>query len=99
MRVLPFAYRNVVVPEGTCLRVTVQGECGSSWWLVRESIAWTLLMSPQGRREAAAVQVPQEIAWQIFTKGISRNRAEAMSVIDGDKRLADHFFTALAIVG
>jgi len=98
MRALPFTYRNVIAPERTCVRVTVQGDCGHPWWLVRGHSAWKLTTSPHDR-ETAGIQVPQDIAWRIFTKGIDKEAAQAIAVIDGDKHLADHFFTTLAIVG
>jgi hypothetical protein len=98
MRALPFTYRNVDAPERACVRVAVQGDCGGAWWLAREFSAWKLATSPQ-RPETAAIQVPQDIAWRIFTKGITRDAAQAAAVINGDRRLADHFFSTLAIVG
>jgi hypothetical protein len=39
----------------------------------------------------------QEIAWRIFTKGISIHEAERMVTIDGE--LARHVLSLLAIVG
>lgn len=98
MRALPFAYRNVPTPATTSVRVTVQGDCGGSWWLFHESAGWKLVRSPHGH-EAAMIEVPQEIAWRIFTKGIPREAAEAVAVTDGDRQFTDPFFKALAIVG
>lgn len=106
MRALPHAYRDVAAEAGTRLEFIVSGEAGGTWALKRATDRWQLT-SPDmevARPRAtspitASVTVPQEIAWRVFTKGISRNDAIAVSKIEGDRRLAEHFFSTLAIVG
>jgi hypothetical protein len=57
------------------------------------------LASEAGGTIAATVTIPQEIAWRIFTKGISREDARARVTVTGDAALGGHVLAMLAIVG
>jgi uncharacterized protein (TIGR03083 family) len=98
MRALPFAYRGVIRPAGTLARITVTGEAGGTWSLYRDADAWTLIEAAANRAASETV-VPQEIAWRIFTKGISREEARAHVRVSGDADLGSHVLGATAIVG
>jgi uncharacterized protein (TIGR03083 family) len=97
MRALPFAYRETAAPVGTQLRIVITGDCGGEWILARRD-AWQFSPHAKGREAAARIEVPQAIAWRIFTKGIAPDEAKAQSVIEGDSTLTDHFFHTRAIV-
>jgi uncharacterized protein (TIGR03083 family) len=95
MRSLPFAYRSVPGAPGTRVEVRVAGDCGGSWFLHRGQ-AWELVRSgPAG----AGLEIPQEIAWRVFTKGIGREEAEGRCRLWGDPALVRPVLAALAIVG
>jgi uncharacterized protein (TIGR03083 family) len=98
LRGLPHVYRNVNAPVGTALLVEIAGECGGQWCLVRSVDAWgfTAELPPE---IAAHVVIPQAIAWQLFTKGISHEAAHAAITITGDAELAEHVLQLVAIVG
>lgn len=98
MRALPFTYRNRPAAPATHVRVNVSGECGGSWFLCRDESGWRLVEERQGK-PAAEATLPQEIAWRVFTKGISREEAESLVTISGDKDLGAHVLQMVAIVG
>ena len=98
MRSLPLAYRNASYPEGTSIRIKVSGDAGGSWNLRRTSHDWQLA-SQQSASFHAEITMPQEIAWRIFTKGISKAEAERIVEIHGDRDAAMIVLNALAIVG
>ncbi|MEO8661985.1 MAG: maleylpyruvate isomerase family mycothiol-dependent enzyme [Bryobacteraceae bacterium] len=98
LRVLPFTYRDVEAPVGTVVQVHIAGECGGDWNLHRETGGWMLQLEPEASPTARAV-IPQEIAWRLFTKGISRAEADPLIVVEGDPRLTAPIFSAIAIVG
>jgi len=87
LRALPFTYRNVPAKPGTVVRITVTGDCGGAWNLLRASQDWQLAGQPQGPIVSDAA-IPQEIAWRIFTKGIDRESVRAQVKITGDAALA-----------
>lgn len=98
MRALPFTYRDVAREAGTIARFTVSGGCGGRWHLLRSADAWQLVDEPP-RAPASETTIPQEIAWRIFTKGVSRQDAERQVRISGDVELARHVLGMIAIVG
>jgi uncharacterized protein (TIGR03083 family) len=97
MRALPFHYRAISAPPGTVIKIHVSGNCGGDWHLHRGD-AWMLASSPVGTI-AATVDIPQEIAWRIFTKGIARESAREHVQVTGDAALGGHVLNMLAIVG
>jgi uncharacterized protein (TIGR03083 family) len=97
MRALPFHYRSVSAAPGSAITVRVSGDCGGDWQLYR-SDAWTLTNEVAGTI-VATVDIPQDIAWRLFTKGIRREDAGGLVRVTGDAALGHHIFSVLAIVG
>lgn len=97
LRALPFTYRNVRAAPGTAIRVTVSGDCGGTWNLVREEKNWALTENERAQPAAETI-IPQGIAWRIFTKGIDRDSALAQTKITGDVALALPVLSTVSIV-
>ncbi len=98
MRALPFHYRNVAAASGTLLRFEVTSECGGVWTLLRDETQWKLVKDATGDC-TAHVTIPPDIAWRIFTKGISYEAAQAQTLCAGDETLGLHVLRMLSIVG
>jgi uncharacterized protein (TIGR03083 family) len=98
MRALPHAYRSVAAKPGSLAQFNIKGECGGSWYLLRETGVWTLIASPAGEK-VSDVTIPQEIAWRIFTKGISSEEATAQVQVAGDEAVGLHILKMISIVG
>jgi hypothetical protein len=98
MRALPFHYRNVAAASGTLLRFEVTGECGGVWTLSRDGMQWKLVTDATGDA-LAHVTIPPDIAWRIFTKGISYEAAQAQTLCIGNEALSLHVLRMLSIVG
>jgi uncharacterized protein (TIGR03083 family) len=99
MRGLPHAYRETPAATGDVVRVRVSGECGGEWSIQRQTHAWLLVDSPAAERIVSTVTIPQEIAWRIFTKGISPEQARPRVAIAGDERLGSRVLHMRSIVG
>ena len=84
LRALPYSYRNVSAQSGSLAQFDVSGDCGGSWYLFRDGEAWKLIASPAGEK-ISETTIPQEIAWRIFTKGISFEEAGAQVQVTGDQ--------------
>ena len=97
LRALPFAYRNVPGTPGTFIDIHVSGECGGHWYLHRDSAGWQLTAEPTGE-QVAQTTIPEDIAWRIFTKGISKDVASKQVATSGDTRLALHILETVSIV-
>ncbi len=98
MRGLPHAYRNMGAEPGSLIEVTVTGDCRGTWHLYREQHGWKLITAAEGR-QVASVEIPEEIAWRVFTKGIRRDEAEKQVRTHGQRELAAHVLNTIAIVG
>jgi len=86
MCALPHTYRNTPAKEGTLINVTVTGEAGGEWKVIRREKDWTLL-DKESHSCAAQVKIPPAIAWKLFTKGIDKQTAESSIAFEGDATL------------
>jgi uncharacterized protein (TIGR03083 family) len=98
MRGLPHRYRSVSAPAGTHATFRIAGDCGGEWYLYRDDQSWRLTASPIGEALSTTV-IPQEIAWRVFTKGISPTESRARTQITGDTAVGAHVLGMVAIVG
>ena len=98
MRALPFKYRDKSAEPETHLRFNVSGECGGSWYLYRDGDRWVQIETVQGQ-QVSETTIPQEIAWRVFTKGISREAAESQVSVTGDRDLGSHILSMVSIIG
>ena len=98
LRALPYAYRNVPAESGAMAQFHISGECGGSWFLFRNGAVWTLNASPIGRK-IAETTIPQEIAWRIFTKGMTRSESIERVQVTGNAEVGLRILDLISIVG
>ena len=98
VRALPHNFRDTEAGEGTAVLVSVSGEAGDDWSLLREGGRWTL-HAGQAPRPAASVAMDADTAWRLFTKGLPREEAERRVAIEGERRLGEPVLGTLAIMG
>jgi uncharacterized protein (TIGR03083 family) len=94
---LPQTFRGVEAPEKTAVTVTVTGEGGGVWSVLREGNRWQLYLGRPGVPQAEVV-LPAEIAWRLFTRGISKEAARRQAKISGDLALAEKALETVAII-
>jgi uncharacterized protein (TIGR03083 family) len=97
MRALPFGYRSVEAKEGTVIEFSMHGDAGDVWFLVRHGGKWELA-SGHGGQPASKVEFSQQIAWRMFTKGISKDAARAQITVSGDRELGLHILNVIAVM-
>lgn len=98
VRGLPHAFRDLDSPAGTTIQLDISGDCGGTWLLLKNAQHWAFASSSATPPAARAV-IPQQIAWRVFTKGIDRDEALALSSVEDDKALGKRVFHLTAIVG
>lgn len=98
VRGLPYNYRNTAAAEGTSVLLEIAGDCGGTWVLCKGADGWTF-RSVLPDTVACKVVLPQEIAWRVFTKGITQDSARAQVEVEGDQDLADGILGLIAIIG
>lgn len=94
---LPRALASSEAPEGTVMTLTISGDSGGRWSIRREDEAWRLYGGAPENPEAE-VGLHEDIAWRLFTRGISREQAQANAKIAGDQRLVDRIFEMVSII-
>ncbi len=97
MRALPHTYRGVEAGEDTIIDVTISGDSGGRWLLVRERHRWSLYLGSVAQGNATVV-IPQDIAWKLFTKWLTKEEALKVSEVHGDSSLALRVFHMTAVI-
>ena len=98
MRGLPHAYRQVAAPVGTRVQVAIGTATGSTWELMRSADSWHLL-PPSAAAPAAKVTLAPDVAWKLFTKGLSPAEARQRAQVAGDEELASAALRLVAVMG
>lgn len=91
------AYGQVDAPAGTCVTLLITGAAGGSWTVRREGQGWQLFT---GRPEdpQAMVILPEDTAWRLYTKGISKEAAREQARLEGDPHLAGRMLETVSII-
>ena len=95
LRGLPHAYRQMAAPLGTVVQVRIGTAARGVWQLVRAAEAWQMQPVGEAVLVAAEVVLSPEVAWQLFTKGLSPAAARPSVQLLGNQELAE---TALRLV-
>lgn len=97
LRALPHRYREVAAPAGTSIVFAIRGAAIYRYTLRRESDAWHLLKGAEAK-PAAAVDLAEQDAWLLLTKGMRGDEAWRKATIQGDAHLAQPFFDVIAVM-
>lgn len=97
VRTLPHTFREVEAADGTHVRLTVSGEAGGAWSLVREGQRW-LLGRDATEPTHASVTIDQDTAWRLLTKGLTKDQALTRCTFEGDRSLGTRVLDAVAII-
>lgn len=97
MRALPHTYRHLEARDGTSISVEITGAAGGVWTLARESQGWRLFVG-RDPQAACLVQIDQDVAWRLFTKGIHRQDAQRQVRIVGDETLGSQVLNMVSLM-
>jgi uncharacterized protein (TIGR03083 family) len=97
MRGLPRTFQSVEASEGTRITVLILGEAGGSWTLVKEGWQWQLHAGFDPGANST-VQIDQDLAWRLFTKGITAEASRNALKIEGDARLGEQVLKMVSIM-
>jgi uncharacterized protein (TIGR03083 family) len=97
VRALPFRYRAVSADRGITIAVRIGGEEIYAYSLVRQESGWDLFRGvPED--STTAIELDEEVAWLLFTKGIDPREAREKARVSGDVELAQPYFEAVAVM-
>ena len=83
-------------PEGAIVTLTVP-EVDDSWHIRREGDKWRQYAHLDAASTTTVV-LPADVAWRLFTKGLSSEKAEAKATVTGDEALAEPLFKMVSIM-
>jgi uncharacterized protein (TIGR03083 family) len=95
---MPRTFQPVEAQGGTAIGIHTQGEVHRDWVLVRENDQWRLYEGT-AERQQAAISLPADIAWRVFTKGIPLEDARQHAQTTGDQPLAEKVLETISIIG
>ena len=109
LRALPHRYAAVGAGEGATVGVAIHGAATYAYTLRRERGAWSLLKRRDGSVQVpgvgasaggatASIEIAEQPAWLLLTKGMTGDRARAEARVAGDERLVAPFFGTLAVM-
>jgi uncharacterized protein (TIGR03083 family) len=97
VRALPHAYRDVKAAIGTHIALTISGESGGQWFVVREATGWSLYTGVAQQPDAEVV-TDEDAAWKLFTKGLSSQQTQASVTVLGYHQLGTRVLDMLSII-
>lgn len=97
VRALPHTFRDLGAAEGTSVSVEIEGEAGGVWSLVRAGGRWQLFVGGDPGA-ACRVHLHQDLAWRLFTRGISVAEARPQVRIEGPAALGERVLAMVSIM-
>lgn len=94
MMALPHTYRDIAAAEGTAVAITVTGETGGTWYIIRTNGTWQLYKNAADNI-SCSVAIDPDTAWKLFSKSLRPADVMHKIKITGDEALAQ---TALEMV-
>lgn len=97
VRALPYTYRGVEATPWSRIQLEITGEAGGIWTLERHRERWALFAGSEPG-PAVRVTLAQDVAWKLFSKGLSPAAASKSIRIEGDQRLGRPLLGSLAVM-
>lgn len=94
---LPRAFRSTVAAENTSVTLTIAGESGGRWSVLREGGEWRLYAGAPDQPDAE-VTIDEDFAWRLFTRGLSQSLAREQMAVNGDRALGLRVLQMVSII-
>ena len=97
MYALPYIFRDTGAVEGSSLNVTIEGEAGGVWHIVKRDAGWEL-RDGEATEAAARVRLDAETAWRLFFNALGREEAARRVAAEGDEKLCATFLAVRSVM-
>ena len=97
LRGLPRTFCCVEASDGAGVTVQIVGEAGGEWSLVKAGARWQLFAGSDPQA-VCRVQIDQDLAWRLFTKGVAPKDPRPQIRIDGDAILGEKVLETVSIM-
>jgi uncharacterized protein (TIGR03083 family) len=95
---LPHSLRQTIAPLDTVIQLEIPGPSGGVWCVQRGEHAWGFVAAST-KPPTTTVELAPDVAWRLFTKGLSRDEAHTRAVIRGEMRFATPILATTAVIG
>ncbi|MGB8192377.1 MAG: maleylpyruvate isomerase N-terminal domain-containing protein [Chitinophagaceae bacterium] len=96
MRALPYTYRDVHAENGVVVKITITGEGGGDWYLLKKE-KWELV-SEINTVPVAHTTIDGNVAWKLFSKSWRKDDALPFVKIEGDQGLGGVVLGMVAVM-
>ncbi len=96
MMALPHTYSYTNTKENTVLQVSISGDAGGDWFLVKKD-QWQL-QKQNGLPVTTQVIIDENIAWKLFTKSWRKQDVINSIMIKGDEAVAEPVLGMIAVM-
>lgn len=93
----PWAFHSTYAADGTAITLVISGNSGGKWSIVREGNGWRLYEGA-GDQPNARVTMEEELAWRLFTRGITPEEARKQVIIEGEEYLGERVLEVVSII-
>ena len=94
---LPHTFRSTPAAENTSVTLTITGESGGDWSVLRVGQEWKLYQGAPDHPDAK-VMLDQDIAWRLFTRGLAQQTAREQMSFSGDQALGLQVLEMVSII-
>jgi uncharacterized protein (TIGR03083 family) len=97
VRGVPHTFGDAQAVDGTWVALTISGPAGGQWFLRREGENWRLYVNGL-RKPHAEVTMDQDVAWRLFTRGLSKDEVRRKVTLVGDRSLGERILDTVSII-
>ena len=97
IRALPRTYQEAPAGENTSVTVTIRGDSGGRWTILRQGGHWKLYTGAPEAPTAEAI-LDQDLAWRVWTHGLSRETAREKMLFKGNIPLGEKMLGMVSII-
>lgn len=94
---LPRAFQPIRAAAGTAVTLTITGESGGQWSVLRDGEQWRLYEGAAEQPDAKVI-VAEDTAWRLFTRELSQHTAREQLALHGDQALGLRVFEMVSII-
>lgn len=94
MYALPVTFKSVKAPQGTVVSVTVTGDVGGQWSIIKED-EWTFT---EKATSDATLRIPADIAWKLFSRSLRPEQVLPHVEISGNEQLAKQALEMVSVM-
>ncbi|MBS1606178.1 MAG: hypothetical protein JST42_26205, partial [Bacteroidetes bacterium] len=98
LRALPHALRTADAPKDATIRINIRTDAGGDWFLTKTDNGWSFCEKPRNEQYTAAVSLPPDIAWKLFSKSVRPRQIAASIEITGDRELAANVLQLVSVM-